>query len=108
MQTHLRLVNAYLKLICEALSWQYWTLRNANRAVHGVGAILVDAMPMQACGLVHKGVMSCDPYSIAQLGSHCRIWPLSIDAYDWPSVSSVGISVDPVNGPVVLNNSTLC
>ena len=71
-------------------------------------AILVDSMPMKAGGLVAKVVVDGDNQVVSEVNVYLRTRPLAIDADDRPGESSIRISSDPVNAPVVLDNLGEC
>jgi len=76
-------------------------LRCSCRSVHGVGADLVQPMPVDASGLIPQSIEEVDDQVIAQGSMDGRQGKLVVDPYNWTDQTAVGVSQDPGEAPVV-------
>ena len=59
---------------------------------------------MKAGRFVSKVVVDGDNEVVSEVNVYLRTWPFTIDPNGRPRKSSIGIHVDPVNAPVVLDD----
>ena len=70
--------------------------------------ILVESMPMKAGRFVAKVVVDGDNKVVSEVNVYLRTRPFTIDPNGRSRKSSIGIHVDPVNAPVVLDDLCEC
>lgn len=71
-------------------------------AVHDAGAILVEAMPVDAGGLVAQPVVNIDNQSVSDIHINLGAGPLVVDT-DHRSLESVWGGIDPGDVPVKID-----
>ena len=99
---------AYWKGVGEAAVRRHWALSCSSGTVHGRMPILVEPMPVKAGRLVAKVVVNGDDKVVSEVNIYLRTRPFTIDSDDRTGKSSIGIPVDPVDAPIILDDLCEC
>lgn len=85
----------YCEVIRKRLPRGDWTLGDHYGSIHMIGTILVDAVEVQAGGLVPEGILYIDDNAIALGGYNGGDGPLPVDPYDRPCLETIWVGIDP-------------
>lgn len=96
------------KVVYKRGTWGNTTLSHARGTIHVVGAVLKEAVKVNACALIAQHVVHIcnDPVALGQVEYRQR--PSSIDAHNWTLRCTIRIRRDPGNVPVKSNGCSRC
>ena len=92
---------AHLEVVSDRLSWRYAALSRSNWAIHMSRTVHVQAMKMQAGGLVPELVQNVDNNLIANSRRDVRYRPFAVYANDWTWKRTIRIRGHPGDIEVV-------
>lgn len=90
---------AYLKVVLHVLPRGKRALSDGARAVHDTRVVLVEAMPVDAGGLVPQTIVHVHNQAVPEVYINLRAGPLTVDT-NHRALKSIGGGIDPGDVPV--------